>query len=285
LYRTGDLVRYLSGGDIEFLGRLDHQVKIRGFRIELGEIETALRQLPGVRDAVVVARQDRNDSRLVAYVVGDIAGDTAPDALRKSLREQLPEHMVPAAFVTLDALPFTSTGKVDRKALPAPEWQSSQESYRAPRTPTEEVLAGLWAELLGLDRVGVADHFFELGGHSLLATRVLSRLRGAFGVELPLRDLFEAPTVARLAVRVEAARRALGTGAGAPAPPLVPAPREGPLPLSFAQRRLWFIDQLEPGSPLYSMPMALRIEGPLDAGMLALCLGDIERRHESLRTV
>src|SRR6185369_7026541 len=128
LYRTGDLVRYLSGGDIEFLGRLDHQVKIRGFRIELGEIETALRQLPGVRDAVVVARQDRNDSRLVAYVVGDIAGDTAPDALRKSLREQLPEHMVPAAFVTLDALPFTSTGKVDRKALPAPEWQSSQES-------------------------------------------------------------------------------------------------------------------------------------------------------------
>ncbi|HEY2739762.1 MAG TPA: amino acid adenylation domain-containing protein, partial [Thermoanaerobaculia bacterium] len=164
LYRTGDLVRYLAGGDVEFLGRLDHQVKIRGFRIELGEIEAALRALPGVRDAVAVAR----DSRLVAYIVGD----AVPDALRKALREQLPEHMVPSAFVTLEALPLTSTGKVDRKALPAPEWQSPQEGYLAPRTPVEEVLAGIWAEVLGLDRVGVADQFFTLGGHSLLATQV-----------------------------------------------------------------------------------------------------------------
>src|SRR6185369_12204493 len=182
-------------------------------------------------------------------------------------------------------LPLTATDKVDRKALPAPDWQSPQESYLAPRTPVEEVLAGIWAELLGLERVGATDHFFALGGHSLLATRVMSRLRGTLGVELPLRDLFEAPTVAGLAARVEAAQRA---GAAASAPPLVSMAsllRQGPLPLSFAQQRLWFIDQLEPGSPLYNVPVVLGVEGPLDPGVLALCLGEIERRHESLRTV
>src|SRR6185369_13273961 len=274
------LVRYLSdgvaGGDIEFLGRLDHQVKIRGFRIELGEIESALLALPGVREAVVVAREDR----LVAYLVGD----AAPGALRAALRERLPEHMVPSAFVSLAALPLTSTGKVDRKSLPAPERQQPEEDWVAPRTPVEEVLAGIWAELLGLDRVGAVDHFFALGGHSLLATRVMSRLRGAFGVELPLRDLFEAPTVAGLAARVDAALHSLHSPQ-MPAPPLVPVPRHERLPLSFAQQRLWFIDQLEPGSPLYNMPVALRVEGPLDAGVLALCLGEIVRRHEALRTV
>ncbi|HEY2738663.1 MAG TPA: amino acid adenylation domain-containing protein, partial [Thermoanaerobaculia bacterium] len=260
LYRTGDLVRYLPSGDVEFLGRLDHQVKIRGFRIELGEIEAALLALPEVREAVVVARQDRNDSRLVAYVVGDVVGDAAPDALRKSLREQLPEHMVPFVFVTLDALPLTANGKVDRKALPEPESQHpEEEDWLAPRTPVEEVLAGIWGEVLGLERVGAADHFFALGGHSLLATRVMSRLHRAFGVELPLRELFEVPTVAGLASRVEAAQRALRSGTAKPAPPLVPVPRRGPLPLSFAQQRLWFIDQLEPGSPLYNMPVALRV--------------------------
>jgi amino acid adenylation domain-containing protein len=285
LYRTGDLVRYLPGGNIEFLGRLDHQVKIRGFRIELGEIEAALLALPGVREAVVVARQDREGNRLVAYVVEGVAPGALRPSFRERLRERLPEHMVPSAFVTLAALPLTPNGKVDRKALPAPERQQPDHDWVAPRTPVEEVVAGIWAEVLGLERVGAADHFFALGGHSLLATQVMSRLRSVFGIELPLRELFEDSTVAGLAARVEAAR---SSGAVVPAPPLLPlspASRQGPLPLSFAQQRLWFIDQLEPGSPLYNMPVALRIEGPLDAGVLALCLGEIVRRHESLRTV
>ncbi|HEY2740522.1 MAG TPA: condensation domain-containing protein, partial [Thermoanaerobaculia bacterium] len=277
LYRTGDLVRYLPGGDIEFLGRLDHQVKIRGFRIELGEIEAALLALPGVREAVVVAREDR----LVAYVVGEAA-------FREQLRERLPEHMVPSVFMTLETLPLTANGKVDRKALPAPEEQQTSEDWLAPRTPVEEVVAGIWAELLGFsagDRVGADSNFFELGGHSLLATRVASRLRSAFGVELPLRDLFEAPTVAGLAARIEITLRTPRSGTASPAPPLVPVPREGPLPLSFAQQRLWFIDQLEPGSPLYNLPVALGVEGPLDADVLARALGEIARRHEALRTL
>src|SRR6185436_9864530 len=279
LYRTGDKVRLSTAGTLEYLGRFDDQVKIRGFRIEPGEIEAALVAQPGVREAVVLAREEPR--RLVAYVVGDASAD----ALRQALRERLPDHMVPAAFVMLAALPLTPNGKVDRKALPAPEQRGSAESHLAPRTPVEEVLAGIWAELLGLERVGTADDFFALGGHSLLATRVTSRLRSAFGVELPLRDLFEAPKLADLAARVETA---LGTGADRPAPPLfplAPALRQGPLPLSFAQQRLWFIDQLEPGSPLYNIPVALRVEGPLRAGVLALCLGEIERRHEVLRTV
>ncbi len=274
LYRTGDLCRYRRDGEIEFLGRVDNQVKIRGQRIELGEIEAVLSALPGVREAVAVVRGDR----LVAYVTGEATGD----ALSRSLRERLPETMVPAAFVTLETLPLTPNGKVDRKALPAPEWERAEESFLAPRTPVEEVVAGIWAELLGLERVGAADHFFALGGHSLLAARVVSRLRRAFGVEVPVRDLFEAPTVEALAARVEAARR---TGAILPAPPLLPAPREGALPLSFAQQRLWFIAQLEPDSPLYNMPGALWAEGLLDGAVLALCLGEIARRHEALRTV
>ncbi|HSF39388.1 MAG TPA: non-ribosomal peptide synthase/polyketide synthase [Thermoanaerobaculia bacterium] len=283
VYRTGDLARWRDNGALEFLGRTDHQVKIRGFRIELGEIEAVLLTLPGVREAVVLAREDRagtgsGDRRLVAYTVGDATAD----ALRQGLRERLPEHMVPAAFVALAALPLTPSGKADRKALPAPEWQSAAEGHLAPRTPVEDVLAGIWAEILGLERVGAADNFFNLGGHSLLATRVMSRLRGAFGVEVPLREIFEAPVLADLAARVETALRA---GASPLAPPLVPVPREGPLPLSFAQQRLWFIDQLEPGSPLYNIPAALRVQGPLRSGVLALCLGEIVRRHETLRTV
>ncbi|MFL6192597.1 MAG: amino acid adenylation domain-containing protein, partial [Thermoanaerobaculia bacterium] len=218
------------------------------------------------------------DRRLIAYVTGDAA---VPE-LRQSLRDRLPDYMVPAAFVALDAFPLTSNGKVDRKALPAPEQAGSEEEYLAPRTPTEEVLAGIWADLLGLERVGATDNFFDLGGHSLLATQVMSRLREAFGVEMPLHDIFEAPLLADLAARVEAARR---TGTVPPAPPLLPVPRAGRLPLSFAQQRLWFIDQLEPGSPLYNVPAALRVEGPLNGAVLALCLGEIVRRHEALRTV
>ncbi|HEX4959261.1 MAG TPA: amino acid adenylation domain-containing protein, partial [Thermoanaerobaculia bacterium] len=289
LYRTGDLVRRQPDGAVEFLGRLDGQVKIRGFRIELGEIEAALLELPGVREAAVVARSDGSDRsdrsvgspgdrRLIAYVTGDAAAAE----LRQSLRERLPDYMVPAAFVRLEALPLTPNGKVDRKALPAPEEASAAETFLAPRTPVEELVAGLWSELLGVERVGADGDFFELGGHSLLATQVMSRLRQAFGVEIPLHDVFEAPRLADLAARVEAALR---SNAPTPAPPLLPVPREGDLPLSFAQERLWLIDQLEPGSPLYNVVAALRAEGPLDPRVLALTLGEIVRRHEALRTV
>ncbi|HKV10170.1 MAG TPA: amino acid adenylation domain-containing protein, partial [Thermoanaerobaculia bacterium] len=241
LYRTGDLARRLPDGTIEFLGRVDHQVKLRGFRIELGEIEAVLAGLPGVREAVVVA----NEQRLIAYVTGD----AVVEELRSSLAERLPDYMVPAVFVTLPELPLTPNGKVDRKALPEPERQSL--AYCAPRTPFEEVVASLWAEVLGLEQVGADAHFFELGGHSLLATRVISRLPAAFGIELPLSALFAAPRLADFAARVEEALRA---GAEQSIPPLMPMPREGALPLSFAQQRLWVIDQLEPGSPLYNVP-------------------------------
>ena len=205
-----------------------------------------------------------------------------PGALREALKRKLPEPLLPAAIVELSSLPLTVNGKVDRQALPVPEQPVSEEGYLAPRTPVEEVLAGIWAEVLGLERVGADDHFFDLGGHSLLATQVMSRLREAFGVELPLRELFAYPVLADLASRVEAARR---SGVRELAPPLTPVSRGGSLPLSFAQQRLWFIDQLEPGSPLYNIPAALRVEGPLDAAVLARCLGEVVRRHEALRTV
>ncbi|HLL45742.1 MAG TPA: amino acid adenylation domain-containing protein, partial [Longimicrobiaceae bacterium] len=205
MYRTGDRARWKAEGKLEFMGRLDDQVKIRGFRIEPGEVEAAIAAYPGVRHVRVIMREDQpGDKRLVAYVVGDAEAD----ALRAHVRQSLPEYMVPGAFVVLDALPLTANGKLDRKALPAPELASSEERYVAPRTPVEEVLAGIWAEVLRLERVGVDDNFFELGGHSLLATRMASRIRAVFGVELPLRALFEGPTVAELAGRVDEMRRA-----------------------------------------------------------------------------
>jgi amino acid adenylation domain-containing protein len=276
LYRTGDRARYRPDGNLEFLGRRDTQVKIRGFRIELGEIEAALSALPGVREAVVSVREER----LVAYLTGDVGLANVED-LRRALRERLPEPMLPAAFVKLAALPLTANGKVDRKALPAPDQRPSEESYVAPRTAVEETLAGIWADLLRVERIGSTDHFFDLGGHSLLATQLLSRLREAFDVELPLRELFEAPVLADLAARVEAARG----DAGPAVPPLVPLAREDAAPLSFAQQRLWVIDQLAPGSPIYNIAVALRIEGPLEPSILALSLGEVVRRHEVLRTV
>ncbi|HEV3051001.1 MAG TPA: amino acid adenylation domain-containing protein, partial [Longimicrobium sp.] len=278
LYRTGDRVRWMADGTLEYLGRLDEQVKIRGFRIELGEIEVRLAEHPEVREAVVLAREDvPGDRRLVAYVVGAARAE----ALRAHMRQSLPEYMVPAAFVPLDRLPLTANGKVDRKALPAPELGSAEDRYVAPRTPVEEVLAGIWAEVLRLERVGVEESFFELGGHSLLATRVVSRVRDVFAIELPLRALFEGPTVAELAVRVEEMRRA-----ELPVlPPVVPTGRTEALPLSFAQERLWFIDRLEPGSTTYNIPAALRLTGALDERALERSLGEIVRRHEALRTV
>jgi amino acid adenylation domain-containing protein len=220
MYRTGDRVRWLPGGTLDFLGRVDHQVKIRGFRIEPGEIEAVLRRHPAVDECAVVVREDTpGEKRLVAYVTG--AAET--DALRAHLRESLPEYMVPAAFVGLEQLPLTPNGKLDRRALPAPEYEAGAERYVAPRTPVEEVLAGIWAEVLRLERVGVHDNFFELGGHSLLATRVASRIQAVFSVELPLRALFEGPTVAELSVRVEERRRA-----EVPLPP--PVVRRSPAP-------------------------------------------------------
>ncbi|NMO23051.1 non-ribosomal peptide synthetase, partial [Pyxidicoccus fallax] len=285
LYRTGDRVRWLADGTLEYLGRFDLQVKLRGFRIELGEVETALSQHPSVREAVAVVREDApGDKRLVAYVVAQ-EGDTLDTlALRTFLKQRLPEHMVPAALVTLDALPLTPNGKVNRQALPSPEGAQAAQAreYVAPRNRTEEQLAGMWAELLHVERVGVDDDFFELGGHSLLATQVVSRLQASFGVELPLREVFEAPTVAKLAARLQALASAGGTAAGAPA--LTRVERTGSLPLSFAQQRLWFLDQFQPGSPFYNLPMAIRLSGALDMAALERGLRELVRRHESLRT-
>ncbi|HEU4559707.1 MAG TPA: condensation domain-containing protein, partial [Longimicrobium sp.] len=278
LYRTGDRARWRVDGTLEYLGRLDAQVKVRGFRIELGEVEAALRRHHRVRECVVVAREDQpGEKQLVAYVVGGME----TDALRAHLRQSLPEYMVPGAFVFLETLPLTPNGKLDRKALPAPDHAPVEGEYVAPRTPAEEVLAGIWAEVLRLERVGVEESFFELGGHSLLATRVVSRIRAVFGVELPLRALFEGPTVAEMAGRVEEMRRA-----GLPVlPPVLPTGRTGALPLSFAQERLWFIDRLEPGSAVYNVPIAWHLGGALDERALERALGEVVRRHEALRTV
>ncbi|HYU33064.1 MAG TPA: amino acid adenylation domain-containing protein [Thermoanaerobaculia bacterium] len=279
LYRTGDLVRCLPGGDVEFFGRIDHQVKIRGFRIELGEIEEALRTHPAVRECAVVVREGAQGSRLlVGYVVA--SADEA-DALRAFLAERLPEYMVPAAWVFLEALPLTANGKVDRKALPAPERQTDESSFAAPRDALEERLAAIWREVLGLDRVGIHESFFAVGGHSLLATRVAARVREEVGVEMPLRRLFEAPTIAQLARLL----RQADPEAGRRLVPLVSGPLAGELPLSFAQQRLWLIDQLEPGSPAYNIPLAVRLSGELPVALLARIFAEVVRRHAALRTV
>ncbi|HEX7239395.1 MAG TPA: amino acid adenylation domain-containing protein, partial [Longimicrobiaceae bacterium] len=281
LYRTGDRVRWRADGTLEFLGRIDAQVKIRGFRIEPGEIEAVLRKQQGVRDAAVVVREDApGQKRLVAYVVAEAGEELSTSELRARLGESLPEYMVPGAFVPLEQFPLNASGKVDRRALPAPQW-GAEAVYVAPRTAAEEVLAGIWAEVLGAERVGVEENFFELGGHSLLATQVISRARQAFGTELPLRALFEAPTVAALAGRVEALRSRDGDPAAAP---VERAPRSGPMPLSFAQQRLWLVDRLEPGSAAYNMPFALRLRGPLDVAAMRGSLDELVRRHEALRT-
>ncbi|HLM67102.1 MAG TPA: amino acid adenylation domain-containing protein, partial [Longimicrobium sp.] len=276
LYRTGDRVRWLADGTLDYMGRLDEQVKIRGFRIELGEIESALLSHAGIREVAAIVREDAGEKRIVAYLVGQADAES----LRTHLRRHLPEYMVPSAFVAVDALPLTPNGKLDRKALPAPEFATDEDAYVAPRTQAEEVLAGIIGELLRVDRVGAHDDFFALGGHSLLATRVVSRIREVFGVEMPLRALFEGPSVAELAERVEAIRRADQPQL----PSIVPVERTDALPLSFAQERLWFLDQLEADSAFYNIPAALRLSGALNTAALEKAIGEIIRRHESLRT-
>ncbi|MBP2473028.1 amino acid adenylation domain-containing protein/non-ribosomal peptide synthase protein (TIGR01720 family) [Crossiella equi] len=269
MYRTGDLVRWRQG-QLEFLGRADHQVKVRGFRIELGEIETVLGRHPEVSQVAVLLREDQpGDKRLVAYAVTT----AAPEALRRHVAGQLPEYMVPAAVVPLDGLPLTVNGKLDRAALPAPELATA--AGRGPRTGTETVLCGLFADVLGVDRVGIDDGFFELGGHSLLATRLIAQVRARLGRELEVRTLFEAPTVAQLA-------ELLGD---TPRPALTPAVRPERVPLSYAQHRLWFLNHLEGPSPTYNMPLVLRLTGDLDQTALRRALNTLVHRHEALRTV
>ncbi|HEX2094370.1 MAG TPA: amino acid adenylation domain-containing protein, partial [Longimicrobiaceae bacterium] len=280
MYRVMDRARWRPDGVLEYFGRTDFQVKVRGFRIELGEIEAVLARHPAVREAVAVVWEAApGDRRIVAYVTGE---DPSPAELRAHVGAHLPGYMVPSAMVALERFPLTPSGKVDRRALPAPERTADGTGYVGPGTPTEEILAGIWAEVLGTDRVGIHDDFFDLGGHSLLATRVVSRVRRALGVELPLRALFEAPTVAGLAGRVEALLR---EARGESAPPLERVSRDRPLPLSFAQQRLWFIDRLQPGSAAYNIPAALRLTGWLDVAALERSLTEVVRRHEALRTV
>ncbi|MEU1285262.1 amino acid adenylation domain-containing protein [Kitasatospora sp. NPDC005856] len=271
MYRTGDLVRRTRDGELEYLGRTDHQVKIRGFRIELGEVERALTAHPQVLQAAVLP--DADGLRLVAYVVTD--GPLDPAEVRATAARTLPGYMLPAAIVPLDALPLNANGKLDRSALPAPDF-GALSAGRAARTAQEEILCGLFAEVLGLDAVGIDDDFFDLGGHSLLATKLLSRVRSALGAELGIRDVFETPNVAGLAARLDAGAQRLALSAAA---------RPDRVPLSFAQQRLWLIDRMEGPSALYSAPLALRLTGRLDAAALESALGDVVARHESLRTL
>ncbi|HFE52348.1 MAG TPA: amino acid adenylation domain-containing protein, partial [Bacteroidetes bacterium] len=286
LYRTGDLGRFLPDGRIEFLGRVDDQVKVRGYRIELGEIEGLLSQHELVSQCAVVVREDRpGDKRLVAYVVpASPETDVDRGELRNYLAERLPDYMIPSALVVLDSLPLTPSGKVDRRALPAPDYGTDrvEAAYVPPRTPMEELVAGLWAELLGASRVGAQDNFFEIGGHSLLATQVVSRLRETLGVEVPIRLFFEQPTVEGLARVLEELVR---EEKGVKAPSLVRVERtDDGLPLSFAQERLWFLHQLEPESAVYNITEALRFSGDFDPDVFVRSLKRVVDRHEVLRT-
>ncbi|MEH2092716.1 MAG: amino acid adenylation domain-containing protein, partial [Nostoc sp.] len=283
LYKTGDLARYLPDGNIEYLGRIDNQVKIRGFRIELGEIETALSQHPHVQASCVIAREDTpGDKRLVAYIVPQPQVTLTISELRSDLKEKLPDYMVPSAVVILESLPLTPNGKVNRRALPAPELSNELlEKYVAPRTPIEEMLALLWTQVLKVELVGRHDNFFELGGHSLLATQLISRVRNSLKVELPLRSLFAAPTIAELAPNIQ---RLQQQDLELAAPPILRRTENAELPLSYAQQRLWFLDQFEPNSASYNIPFGLRLVGSVNVDALQQSLIEIIHRHEALRT-
>ncbi|RNB59090.1 amino acid adenylation domain-containing protein [Brevibacillus gelatini] len=282
LYRTGDLVRYLPDGTVDYLGRLDDQVKIRGYRIELDEIAEALRQHQAVKEAVVLARKARpGDKRLAAYLTSHSGQEVSADEIKRWLKDKLPEYMIPACYTWLPAIPLTVNGKVDRKALPAPDWGQLASEYVVPRNPLEEMVANVFAEVLAAEKVGINDNFFELGGHSLLATQTVSRLRELVGVELQLRTLFEHPTVAelgeQLALLTAQTSREL-------APPIVQVSRKEPLPLSFTQQRLWFMEQFTQNGSVNNIPSFLRIQGELDVAAWEASFRAIIERHESLRT-
>jgi amino acid adenylation domain-containing protein len=320
IYRTGDRARYRPDGNIEFLGRLDYQVKIRGHRIELGEIEAALTQHPAVKECVVAAsssfplpRRGRikvgvkslpnelpeeappsvpspvegegiseSDRNLIAYLVSNTEKPLTTE-LRNFLKEKLPDYMIPSAFVFLNVLPLTPNGKVDRSKLPLPDDSrpALDQGFDEPRSEIEELVAQVWREVLKVEKVGVHDNFFDLGGHSLLATRVVARLRSYFNIDLPLRKLFELPTVAALAEHIDFLLR---NWKGISVPPIVRVPRDRPIPLSFSQRRLWFLQKLDPSFTAYNIPATFRIEGDLNIGALQKALSEIVNRHEVLRT-
>src|SRR5579872_3601124 len=276
MYRTGDLARWNQSGQLEYLGRTDDQVKVRGFRIELGEIEAVLAALPGVGHAAAAVREDQpGDRRLAGYVVPAAGAVLDPAGLRAAAARVLPGYMVPAVITVLGALPLSPAGKLDRRALPAPGYAGG--GGRAPATAAEQALCQVFAQVLGLDAVGVEDSFFDLGGHSLLATRLVSRIRAVLGTELPVRAVFEHPTPAALAL--------VAAGAEAARPPLVPVPRPDRLPLSFAQARVWFMEQFHGQGTAYNMPFAWRLQGQLDTSALTAALNDLTGRHEALRTV
>ena len=283
LYRTGDRARWTRAGALEFLGRFDHQIKIRGFRIEPAEVEAALGSHPAVGECVVVARPGpTGELGLVAYVAPQAGAAPSPRELRSFLQDKLPDYMLPAALMVLPRLPHTPNGKLDRAALPEPSLETEPGGFEAPRGPVEEVLAGIWADVLRIERVGACDNFFDLGGHSLTATQVTSHARTTFRIGLPTRAIFEVPVLRDLAERIADLRR---TEQGLELPAITPVPRDRDLPLSFAQQRLWFLDQLGRGeTPFYNVAASLRLSGRLDAGLLAQALGEVERRHEALRT-
>ena len=285
MYRTGDLARWLEDGCIEFVGRVDTQVKVHGFRIELGEIESVLAEHPAVKGTVVqVHRDDRGHQRLVAYWIRQSdAADVESQDLRDYLKKRLPAYMVPAIFMEMDRFPLTPNGKIDRRALPAPQLGQREafREYAAPRTPTEEILARIWEDVLGVENVSVFDNFFDLGGHSLMATQLVSRIRNAFQIEIPIRQIFEAANLAELAQIID---QRLQQEQGVALPPFSRISRDEPLPLSFAQQRLWFIEQLEPGTPMYNIPSTFRVKGDLKLNVLEQALTEIVRRHEVLRT-
>jgi amino acid adenylation domain-containing protein len=293
LYKTGDLARYLPDGSIEYLGRIDYQVKIRGFRIELGEIEAAINQHPSISASAVIVREDRTENKsLVAYITLHPEQIVTISELRHFLESKLPNYMVPTAIVVLEALPLTPNGKVDRRALPAPDLTQliPESNFVAPYTPVEEMLAGVWAQVLGLEKVGVNDNFFELGGHSLLATRVISQIRQVFEVEIPLRSLFELPTVNELAKEIQTA---INADKGLEIPPIKRISRSSEtglcpsqeLPLSFAQQRLWFLSHLEPDSPFYNIPAAVRLEGQLNLAALEQSFNEISAVTKSCELI
>ncbi|HSE18779.1 MAG TPA: amino acid adenylation domain-containing protein [Pyrinomonadaceae bacterium] len=281
LYRTGDVGRYLENGEIEYLGRIDHQIKLRGYRIELGEIESALLRYPGIKEAVVVAKEDHaGEKQLVAYLVNELDQHAGNDELRNYLRQTLPGFMVPQFFVTLAQMPLTSNGKVDRLSLPDPQEVSLPHCVR-PLGPIEEVVASIWAEVLGVEQIGATTNFFDTGGQSLKAVQVVARLSELLQVELPVTTVFEAPTVEALASVVE---RSMTPERRVAASPIERVSRNGSLPLSFAQQRLWFLQRLEPSSAAYNISFSARFVGPVNLTAIEQSINEIVRRHESLRT-